>query len=324
MPGNGPQLVVIGSHAPGLLMRVQRVPVAGETVIGWDYTEPKDGGKGSNQAIAAARLGLRTSFAGCIGKDRLGAEAESWLKEEGVCTDYLFSSSSKSTGVGFILLNDSGVPAMVTALGANAELNYEHVETALSGSRDAEVMLTQFEILPDVALHAAEVAHDYGMTTIVNPAPALTLDLAKLAVADILVPNDKEAKVLLGMHPEEEIELEIAALELMRRSKARCVIITAGEQGIVGVDADQRWQARPPNVMVKDSSGAGDVFCAALAAGLIKGLNPREASIWANSAAALSVTREGTIPSFPTAKEVEEFCEAIAEAIATTNQSMPA
>jgi len=318
MPGIGPQIVVIGSHAPGLLMRVQRVPVAGETVIGWDFDEPKDGGKGSNQAIAAARLGVLTSFVGCIGKDRLGAEAESWLREEGVYIDYLYSSKSKSTGVGFILLNERGVPAMVTTLGANEELNYEQVETALMGSVDAKVMLTQFEILPDVALYAAKVAHDYGLTTIVNPAPALTMSLSKLAVADILVPNDKEAKVLLGMHPDAKIDLKTVAVELMARSKAGCVIITAGEQGIVGVDGADRWQAFPPNVRVKDSSGAGDVFCAALAAGLIKGLNNREASIWANLAAALSVTREGTIPSFPTAKEVDEFCATISK----TNQSL--
>ena len=111
MPGIGPQIVVIGSHAPGLLIRVQRVPVAGETVIGWDFEEPKDGGKGSNQAIASARLGVFTSFVGGIGRDHLGIKAESWLKEEGVDVNYLYSSKSKSTGVGFNILNESGVPA---------------------------------------------------------------------------------------------------------------------------------------------------------------------------------------------------------------------
>ena len=307
MSGTGPQIVVIGSHAPGLFIRAQRVPVAGETLIGWDFDEPKDGGKGSNQAIASARLGVLTSFVGCIGKDRLGAEAESWLKEEGVDTNYLYSSKSKSTGVGFIILNESGVPAMITCMGANEELSCEQAETALAGFKDAKVMLTQFEILPEVALYAAKVAHDYHMITIVNPAPATTISLSELEVADILIPNDREARVLLGMHPEAKIDLKSVALELMARSKARSVIITAGEQGIVGVDSAGAWQAFPPNVKVMDTSGAGDVFCAALAVGLTKWLDYRAASEWANLVAALSVTRKGTIPSFPTAIEVDEF-----------------
>ncbi len=133
MPGIGPRIVVIGSHAPGLLIHVQRVPVAGETVIGWDFDEPQDGGKGSNQAIASARLGMPTSFVGCIGKDRLGTEAAGWLKEEGVDLNYLYSSTSKSTGAGINILDESGVPAMVTSMGANAEVSCEQVETALRG-----------------------------------------------------------------------------------------------------------------------------------------------------------------------------------------------
>ena len=307
MPGTEPQIVVVGSHAPGLFIRVRRVPVAGETVIGWDFEEPKDGGKGSNQAIAAARLGVPTSFVGCIGKDRLGTEIDSWLKEEGVDINYLYTSNSKRTGVGFIILNENGVPAMVTSMGANEELNCEQVDTALAGSEDAKVLLTQFEILPEVALYAARVAKDYHMITIVNPAPASAMSLSNLEVADILVPNDSEARVLLGMDSQSNIDLETLAKELMTRTKAKSVIITAGEHGMIGVDRAGVWQVLPPKVEVVDTSGAGDVFCAALAVGLVKGLNCRLASEWANTVATLSVTKKGTISSFPFAVEVDEF-----------------
>ncbi len=172
-------------------------------------------------------------------------------------------------------------------------------------------MLTQFEIQPEVALHAARVAQGYHMVTIVNPAPATTISLSKLEVADVLIPNDMEAKVLLGLHPEAKVDLGTVVQELMARTKARSVIITAGEQGIVGVDSAGAWQVFPPKVKVVDTSGAGDVFCAAFAAGLVKGLDYRAASEWANLVAALSVTRPGTIPSFPTAAEVDEFIAAM-------------
>jgi ribokinase len=293
-------------------MCVQRVPVAGETVIGWDFDEPKDGGKGSNQAIASARLGVLTSFVGCVGADRLGVECEGWLREEGIDLRYLFTSKSKSTGVGFIILNEGGVPAMITSMGANEELSCAQVEIALAGLSGAKVMLTQFEIRPEVALYSAKVAHDHHMISIVNPAPATKISLTKLEVADILIPNDREAKVLLGMHPEAKIDLEEVAMELMAGSKARCVIITAGERGILGVDDVGVWQAFPPNVKVMDTSGAGDVFCAAFAVGLTKGLTQRVASKWACQVAALSVTKKGTIPSFPSAAEADEFCSTFA------------
>jgi ribokinase len=308
MPGSQSQIVVVGSHAPGLFIRVHRVPKAGETVIGWDFNEPKDGGKGSNQAIASARLGIPTSFVGSIGDDRLGAEGESWMMEEGIDLSYLYHSSVSKTGLGFILLDENGIPAMVTSMGANEQLSCEQVEDALNGLSQAKVMLTQFEINPEVALYAAKVAQDHGMTTILNPAPAVTINLSRLAVADILVPNEAEAKILLGYEPDAPLDLEAVAGELMTQAKAGSVIVTAGERGIVGIDSSGSWQSLPPKVDVVDTSGAGDVFCAALAVSLTRGLNLRAASAWACQVAALSVTKAGTIPSFPNAAEADEFC----------------
>ena len=302
-----PRIVVVGSHAPGIAVRVKRIPAAGETVIGWDLQESKDGGKGSNQAIAAARLGVSTSFVGCIGKDGLGAECENMLRAEGVDISHLYHSESKGTGAGIIIVDEDGVPAMVTSLGANEELTGQQVEAALQEYEEAQVMLTQFEIRPEVALHAARFARRYHMITIVNPAPASPASLPDLEAADVLVPNEVEAKMMLGHEPGAQTDLETVAQILLTRTRAGRVVITAGEQGIVGADGSGVWRSLPPKVTVVDTSGAGDVFCAALAAGLTKGLDHRAASIWACSVAALSVTKEGTIPSFPTAAEVAEF-----------------
>jgi ribokinase len=313
MSDTNPQIVVVGSHAPGLLVRVQRIPTAGETVLGWDLQEIKDGGKGSNQAIAAARLGVTASFVGCIGTDRLGAECEDWLREEGVDISHLYRSQSKGTGAGINIVDENGIPAMVTSLGANEELNCQQVETALENLRDAKVMLTQFEILPEVALYTARIAHRYKMTTIVNPAPAFAVNLSHLEVADVLIPNDVEAKVLLGHDPQAQIDLEILAQKLLTITKAGAVLITAGPQGVVGADRSGIWRVLPPKVTVVDTSGAGDVFCAAVAVGLIRGLDARAASSWACLVATLSVTEAGTIVSFPTAAEVDEFSLTLAK-----------
>jgi ribokinase len=302
-----PQLVVVGSHAPGIAVRVNRIPVVGETVIGWDLNEPQDGGKGTNQAIAAARLGLAASFVGCIGHDRLGEECERLLHAEGVDIEYLCHSEAKPTGAGIIVLDDAGMPAMITVAGANEDLDFRQVNAALEGLKDAKVMLTQFEIQPPVALHAARLAHRYDMTTVINPAPAAPVSLPELAAADVLVPNEVEAKMLLGLDPAAPFELEAMAQELRTRTDAKAVVVTAGDQGAVGADSLGVWRAPPPKVSVVDTSGAGDVFCAALAAGLINGLDHRAASRWACAVAALSVSREGTIPSFPTAQEVSAY-----------------
>lgn len=304
---NGNQIVVVGSHAPGIFVRVQRLPTAGETVIGWDLQEPEDGGKGSNQAIAAARLGMQVSFVGCLGVDRIGAEGERLMREAGVDLRFLHHSHTTGTGAGINILDENGVPAMVTCLGANEELNNEQVEQSLASLKNAKIMLTQFEIKPEVALHAAKIARDHGTLTIVNPAPATPVDLGELEVADVLIPNEVEAKMLLGMDPEGDFDLEELALRLLQETKTSIVVITAGDKGIAGADGAGVWQASPPEVSVVDTSGAGDVFCAAFATGLIKGMNHREASLFACSTASLSVSGAGTIPSFPTTKEAEEF-----------------
>jgi ribokinase len=300
-----PEIVVVGSHAPGLFLRVKRPPIAGETVIGWDYSEPVDGGKGSNQAIAAARLGARVSFVGCLGNDRLGNQGRVWMEQAGVDTRFIRRSDS-ATGVGFILLDEQGVPAMVTCLGANEELTLEEVHTALE-QLNGKILLTQFEIPLKVAIETARLAREKGMLTIVNPAPAAELPLDDLKVADILVPNESEARQLLGVTAAEEMDDLELANRLRGQTGAGSVVITLGGRGVVGSDSQGNWSVEAPLVQVADTSGAGDTFCAALACGLARGRDLRDATAWACRVAALSVMRPGTIPAFPTLAEVEAF-----------------
>jgi ribokinase len=301
------QIVVVGSHAPGIFLRVKRVPRAGETVIGWDFQEPVDGGKGSNQAIAAAKLGARVSFVGCVGRDRIGDDGERWMREAGVDTRFLRRSATRASGIGFIILDDNGVPAMVTSMGANAELSTADIDAALDSLSGAKVLLTQFEINPQIALYAARAARERGLIAIVNPAPAPEAPLAGLDAASILTPNETEAKVLLGLDPEAPVDLERLARQTREQTGVDQVIVTAGERGAVGADTSGVWMVAPPAVTAVDTSGAGDVFCAALAVALVAGRILKAAAEWACAVAALSVTRSGTIPAYPTRDEVNHF-----------------
>lgn len=303
-----PDIVVVGNHGPGFFIHVKRVPVAGETVMGWDYHEPVDGGKGSNQAVAAARLGAAVRFVGCLGRDQRGDDGERWLQEAGVDTAFITRSADKATVGGFVILDEEGMPAIVAALGANADLTRADVDRALAASGSARILLTQFEIEPALALYAARRARDRGMTAIVNPAPADAVE--GVEAADILTPNESEAKVLLGLSPEQPLAHRELAQQLRRATGAGTVLVTLGENGVVAADADGSWHTAAPRVHAVDTTGAGDAFNGALAAALARGWALRKGVQWACTAAALSVTRKGTIPIFPTEAEVAAFARA--------------
>jgi ribokinase len=304
---NSPEIIVVGSHAPGILIHTECIPVAGETVMGWGFEEPIDGGKGSNQAIAAARLGARTAFIGCVGKDRIGQQARELMDNSGVETRCLYEVDDTPTGLGFIILNRNGVPAMVSSDGANSILDEQMVCNGFESLGNPKVLLTQFEIRPEIAIYAAKIARNNGSISIINPAPAANVNLKDLAFAHILVPNETEAKTLLGLDLEIDINGIDLAKELKEKTGCEVVLVTLGENGIAGIDGDGTWIVNPPRIKAVDTSGAGDVFCAALAAGLVRGMGIRISTNWAVQVASLSVTRSGTIPSFPTFHEVEKF-----------------
>lgn len=301
-------IIVVGSHTPGIFMRVEKIPLAGETVLGWDFQEPIDGGKGSNQAIAASLLTSNVYFVGCVGQDRLGDEAVKWMQQVGVDTRYLRRSINYGTAAGFILLDANGIPAMVSSMGANGDLNEKDIECAISEIPDAGVILTQFEIPNEIALYAVRSGKQRGLTTIVNPAPWVDVPLKEFCGLDILVPNETEAMAMLGINQEHNHPnpFEVAA-ELRRLCQVKSVIVTMGGDGVIIADEVGCIKITPPKVKVLDTSGAGDAFCGALAYQISCGCEVRTSAEWACQVATLSVTRPGTIPSYPTLNEVEKF-----------------
>jgi ribokinase len=279
--------------------------------MGWGFEEPIDGGKGSNQAIAAARLGSRVAFVGCVGEDRYGKLGERFLRQAGVDIQFLKRSPTQSSLGGFVILNQQGIPAIVGLRGANGDLTEDDVETALNRLKDAQILLTQFEILPSVAMHAVSIAHQLGMTTILNPAPAPEDWIDGFHFADYLTPNETEAKSLLGLDPDSEKKPVDMALALWKKSQAGCVIVTAGSQGVFVADGNGVRHVAAPLVKAVDTTGAGDAFNASLAVGLIQGKTLAEAVEQACLVGAYTVTKQGTIPIFPTPADVEGFQAAL-------------
>jgi ribokinase len=289
--------VVVGSHAPGVLIHVDRIPVAGETVLARGYAESLDGGKGSNQAVAASRLGARVSFVGRLGADVRGEAAAEMLARDGVDIGYVLRSAEDPTGTGVNLLDSTGTPAMVTVPGANAGLTAEDVERALVGLSSAEVLLVQLEIPESVALAALRRGRRQGMLTILNAAPAsLDIDTLSGDFIDVLVVNQVEAQTLLDARTDDGEEL---AAMLHARTGAERVVVTLGGDGLAACEGGLGWRMPSSPVDVVDTSGAGDAFCAALAVKLADRETLREACSWASRAAAISVTRPGTIEAFP-------------------------
>jgi ribokinase len=171
----------------------------------------------------------------------------------------------------------------------------------------SKILLTQFEINPEVALYAAKIAHQMGMVSIVNPAPVSENSLTGLDYVDVLIPNDLEAKQLLGLNPESEADSRELAKSLREKTGSDCVMITIGEKGVVVADRKSIRQISPPAIKRVDTSGAGDAFCAGVAVGVLEGLDLIKAAEWACYVAALSVAAPGTIPSYPRRKEMQKF-----------------
>jgi len=298
------EIVVVGSHGVGQVVRVERFPVPGETVnsVRWDVSP--DGGKGSNQAIAAGRLGCRVAFIGVVGNDVLGDLGDEWMRAAGVDTRHLLRSPTGATSTGIVIVDASGQNSIINADGPEDELSPDDVAECVQDFAGASVLLTGFEIPVRTALAAAKLGKDVGMTTIVNPAPAPHEAMGDLSYVDVLVPNELEARSIAGAGAENLSSEEIARL-LRDAHRPGAVIVTLGAEGSLGLDAEGLWRVQASPVPVVDTTGAGDAYCAALACGLSRDMDLRAASRWASRIAAVSVSCAGSIPSFPKLAEVD-------------------
>ena len=297
-------ITVVGSLNMDFVVEVERLPGPGETVLGGGFaTLP--GGKGGNQACAAARLGGRVRLVGRVGRDGFGAELRRGLVADGVDTSAVRVSEVTPSGVALIFVEASGQNQIVVAPGANQELTRDDVEQALAGASEGFLLL-QLESPLDTVGHAAALGARAGLTVMLDPAPARELPDALLASVSCLTPNESEAMALLGRRQDalSLAEAPVAARALRARGP-RTVILKLGAQGAWVDDASGAGHFPAPRVNAVDATAAGDTFNGALAVALAEGRPLPDAVVFANAAAALSVTRKGAQASIPTRFEVD-------------------
>ncbi len=274
-------VTVIGSANLDIVVTADRHPKPGETVIGRSASE-FPGGKGLNQAVAAARAGASTAFVGAIGDDAAGASLLAVARGEGLDIAHVRTRIDLPTGRAFIVVDRHGENSIVVIPGANTAVR-------CPAPPAARVVLGQLEIPVDAVIEAFESARDVGATTVLNPAPAAQLPARLLAASDIVVPNEHEVALLGGVD------------ELVRAG-VDTVIVTRGANGVdVMTASGDRYSIAAPVVDVVDTTGAGDTFCGSLAARIASGATLRDAVVWAVTAGALAVTAAGAIPSIPDA-----------------------
>ena len=301
-----PRIAVVGSYATGLTLKVKRLPSMGETVLASGYRVDY-GGKGSNQAVACARLGMNVVFVARIGEDMFGEMALRLYREEGIDLDFVHRSVEHPTGVGFILVEAAtGNNCIALDPGANEFLSAADVAQCDSSFDAAAVVMTQLEIPVSTAEAALSRGRAQGAITILNPAPVRPLPASVLQLVDVLTPNQTEAKVLTGRSSDAKTEPEEVARDLIRAG-VRQVVMTLGEKGALVVTASSS-KLIPAMVMhAVDTTGAGDAFNAGIAAALACGESLTSAVEFAVVTGGLAVTKEGVIPSLPVHEEVIQF-----------------
>jgi ribokinase len=298
---SGGRVIVVGSVNIDLVVSVERLPGPGETVTGGRF-ERHHGGKGGNQAVAAARLGASTAFVGAVGGDAFGAEARAALDAEGIDLRGLASLELEATGVALILVDAAGENSIAVAGGANAAVSPGLVAAALADLHPGagDIVLVGHEIPTESTREALRFARAAGAATILNPAPATGLDERDLALADILTPNRGELAAL----SEGDGAADSQATALIGGAPGRAVLVTLGADGALLVTADGATVLAAPRVTVVDTVGAGDTLNGALAAGLAAGLALPDAARQAVAAASLAVTRAGAREGMPTLPEL--------------------
>jgi len=294
------RIVVVGGFNMDLTTYVPRMPRPGETILGERFVMSW-GGKGSNQAIAAARLGAQVTFVGRVGRDSFGEAALQVWQESGVDKRHVVIDSDRATGVAPIWVDSAGENMIVVASGANSALHAADVDAVFEAIREADVMVTGLEIPLATAAYALRLAKSQGVCTILNPAPACMLPDAMLADVDFLTPNETELSVLAGAVADETEELARCLLN----GPSRAVIVTMGAGGASYFTGGESGHVSAFPVHVLDSTGAGDAFTAGLAVALGEGMALADAVRFGSATAGACVTRLGAAVSMPDRAAVE-------------------
>ena len=296
-------IAVVGSLNMDLVARSPRIPQPGETIIGGDFrTVP--GGKGANQAVAAARLGARVSMVGRVGRDTFAGPLLDNLAAAGIDHSFVTQDPQAATGVALIVVDDAGQNSIVVASGANMRLSPADVDGAETAIAGADVLLLQLESPLETVTRAAEVARAHGVIVILNPAPARSLPGSLLSLVDVLIPNESETALLTGLPVGDQAEAEAASTAL-RGLGVGTVILTLGERGALLAREEGAEHLPAFDVTPVDTTAAGDAFVGGFAVALAEGRSLAEAVRWGNAAGGLATTKLGAQSSLPTRQELE-------------------
>jgi len=299
------KIAVVGSYGAGLTIQSERMPALGETLGGgiFDYGP---GGKGSNQAVGAARLGASVSILTALGDDAFADGARELWAAEGIDASHVVTTD-EPTMAAMILVDSAGDNRILIAEGALNKLTEEHVESFRDTIAEADLVIVSMEIPLNIALAALRVAQEVGTKSVLNPAPASPLPDDAWDLFDVLTPNQTEGLILVGLEPDAALEPD-EVLNALREKTEASIVMTLGGNGSLVDDAGTRVHvpAIPPKAIV-DTTGAGDCFTAALSVGLCEGLSLQEAVAMASVAGSHSVTILGVINSLPTRAELDSI-----------------
>ena len=298
-------ICVVGSINMDLVFRTPRMPAPGETISGHEFAQIA-GGKGANQAVAAARQGARTALIACVGDDAYGKQSLAALQQDGIDTGAIEICADCATGVAGIFVDDSGQNSIVIAPGANAKLTPAHIEAARQTLSGAQILLCQCETPMPTIQAAIALAHAQGVKVVFNAAPATTLPDGLLAQVSHLIVNETEAAQLSGVAVTDLASARSAAQRLLAKG-VQCVLLTLGKDGVCIARASQFHHLPGLRVAVVDSTAAGDAFVGAFATALANGMNETDAAQQAQYCAALTVTKLGAQSAIPHRADVEKF-----------------
>lgn len=299
------KLVVLGSVNADHVLQVPSFPRPGETLHGRNY-QVIPGGKGANQAVAAARLKADIGFIACVGDDPFGVNIRESFKCDGINIGGVKMQADCPTGIAMIQVSDSGENSICISAEANAKLTAEAVEPELERIRQAEYLLMQLETPIDGIERAAQVAKEHDTKVILNPAPARELPESLLACIDIITPNETEAEVLTGVKVDDDASAKAAA-DVLHGKGIDTVMITLGAKGVYVSQNGEGHIVPGFRVEATDTTAAGDTFNGAFVTGLMESMPLESAIKFAHAAAAISVTRFGAQTSIPTREEVDAF-----------------
>lgn len=302
---NAPSIIVIGSSNTDMVIKASHLPQAGETILGGTFFM-NAGGKGANQAVAAARLGGAVLFIAKTGDDVFGKQAIGLFKKEGIDTSCIIIDKHQPSGVALITVDDNGENCIVVAPGANAALTSENIALLKEKLEKSAIILMQLETPIATVEYAATIAGSKGIKVILNPAPAAALSDGLLKKISVITPNQKEVEMLTGIKVNDESSAEKAAIFLHNKG-IETVVITMGALGAFVLHNNKYSIIPGHKVQAVDTTGAGDIFNGALAVALAEGKTMEDAVAFACRASAISVTRLGAQASAPYRKEVENF-----------------